>query len=71
MALAGKYSQYGPLKADVATAVIELLTPVQARYHELIDDRAELQRILAAGAAKAKSYAAVTLAKAQTAVGIR
>jgi len=51
--------------------VIDLLTPVQARYHELIDDPAELQRILADGADKARSYASVTLRKAQTAVGIR
>ena len=69
--LAEKYTQYGPLKADAAAAVIEALGPVQARYAELIGDRAELQRILDAGAAKAQSYASVTLAKAQHAVGIR
>jgi tryptophanyl-tRNA synthetase len=69
--LAEKYEQYGPLKADTAAAVIELLAPVQARYAELIDDRGELQRILADGAAKAQSYAAPTLARAQTAVGLR
>ena len=29
---AGGYSQYGPLKADTAAAVVELLAPVQQRY---------------------------------------
>ena len=70
-ALAGKYSQYGPLKADTAAAVIELLRPVQSRYDELVADPAEIQRMLAAGAAKAQAYAATVLAKAQTAVGLR
>src|SRR5687768_388780 len=42
--LAGKYSQYGPLKADTAAAVIELLRPVQDRFAELIADPAEIQR---------------------------
>ena len=69
--LAEKYTQYGPLKADAAAAVIELLRPVQARFDELVGDRAELERTLAAGAAKAQSYATVTLLKAQRAVGIR
>jgi tryptophanyl-tRNA synthetase len=68
--VAGKYEQYGPLKADAASAVIELLRPVQARYTELMGDPTELQRILAAGAAKAQSYAAGVLAKAQHAVGL-
>ena len=69
--LAEKYTQYGPLKADAAAAVIDALRPVQARFAELLDDRTELHRILTDGAAKASSYASVTLAKAQTAVGIR
>ena len=33
--LAGNYSQYGPLKADAAEAVIELLQPLQQRFAEL------------------------------------
>ncbi len=27
-----RYSQYGPLKADTAEAVVEMLRPVQERY---------------------------------------
>src|SRR3546814_19669829 len=37
-ALAGRYSQYGPLKTDAAAAVIELLRPVQERYAETAGD---------------------------------
>jgi tryptophanyl-tRNA synthetase len=70
MALAGRYTQYGPLKADTAAAVIEVLEPVQARYAELIADPAELTRILADGAAKASAIASATMTRARAAVGL-
>jgi tryptophanyl-tRNA synthetase len=56
-ALAGNYSQYGPLKSDAAEAVIELLRPLQKRFAELAADPAETQRILATGATKARAMA--------------
>jgi tryptophanyl-tRNA synthetase len=56
-ALADNYPQYGPLKADAAEAVIELLRPLQKRFAELAADPAETQRILATGAAKARAMA--------------
>ena len=34
------YSQYGPLKADTAAAVVELLRPIQERFAELAADPA-------------------------------
>ena len=34
---------YGTFKADVAEAVIDLLSPFQERFHELRGDTAELQ----------------------------
>jgi tryptophanyl-tRNA synthetase len=68
--LAARYEQYGPLKADTAAAVIDLLTPVQARYAELVADPAELQRILAGGATKASDTAAATMTRARAAVGL-
>src|SRR5262249_21229663 len=45
---------YGQFKADVAEAVFPLLEPIQARYREFRDDDAELARLLAAGAEKAR-----------------
>jgi tryptophanyl-tRNA synthetase len=54
---------YGRFKSDVAEAVIALLEPIQARYHEFRDDAAELARLLAAGAEKARAASAPTLAQ--------
>ncbi len=69
-ALATRYTQYGPLKTDAGEAVIELLRPIQARYHELMADRGELQLLLRKGAGKARAVASVTLARAQAAAGL-
>jgi tryptophanyl-tRNA synthetase len=52
---------YGQLKTDVAEAVIELLAPIQARFNELRGDPAELQRMLSAGADKARAVSGPTL----------
>jgi len=67
---AADYSQYGPLKTDTAAAVIETLRPIQERYKALAADQAALDEILRAGAAKAQSVAAATLARAQAAIGL-
>jgi tryptophanyl-tRNA synthetase len=53
---------YGDFKTDVAEAVVELLDPVQTRYRELRSDPAELHRLLAVGAEKARASSAPTLA---------
>jgi tryptophanyl-tRNA synthetase len=70
VALAEQYTQYGPLKADAAAAVIEALRPVQARYHELVADGGALADTVAKGADKARAIAQVTLARAREAVGL-
>jgi tryptophanyl-tRNA synthetase len=70
-ALAGRYQQYGPLKADAADALVAMLGPVQERFAELSADPAELDRIAARGAEKAQAMAAPTLARAYTAIGLR
>lgn len=68
--LAESYSQYGPLKADTADAVIALLDPIQTRYRELMADRAELERLLRVGASRARAVASATLERAYTAIGL-
>ncbi len=68
--LAATYTQYGPLKADTAAAVIEALRPIQTRYHELVDDPAAIGDVIAKGADKARSVAEATLARARDAVGL-
>jgi len=52
---------YGQFKADVGDAVVEALVPIQERYRELRADPAELQRLLARGAEKARKASEPTL----------
>src|SRR3954454_6520326 len=54
---------YGDLKKELAEVVTDFVTPVRARTLELLDDQAELERILAAGAARAREVAAPTVAE--------
>jgi len=68
--VASRYTQYGPLKADCAAAVVEALRPVQQRYRELDADPAATAKILEAGAERAQSVAAGTLARARNAMGL-
>ena len=64
------YSQYGPLKADTAEAVVELLRPVRERYHELSADPEVVRATLRTGAEKAEAVAGATLARAREAIGL-
>jgi tryptophanyl-tRNA synthetase len=68
--LAGKYTQYGPLKADAAEAVIELLRPLQRRFAELAADPDGTRAILAAGAAKAGRTARATMDRVRDRLGL-
>jgi tryptophanyl-tRNA synthetase len=60
---------YGDLKGDVADAVVAELEPVRARTLELLDDPAELDRLLAVGADRAESIAQETLARVYDRIG--
>ena len=62
--------RYGDLKAATAEAVVELLRPIQARYHELAADPAETARLLAVGADKASEVASATLDRARRNIGL-
>jgi tryptophanyl-tRNA synthetase len=68
--LAGRYQQYGPLKADTAEAVVELLRPVQERHRALAEDPAGTAELLAIGAGKAAEVADATLGRAREALGL-
>ena len=68
--LADDYDMYGPLKADAAEAVVAMLEPIQARYADLVDDRATIADILRTGAEKARAIAVPTLERAHRAVGL-
>ena len=60
---------YGDLKADTAEAVVEYVTPIRGRVEELLADPAELQAILAAGAARAREVSATTLQRVYDRLG--
>jgi tryptophanyl-tRNA synthetase len=64
------YSQYGPLKADTAAAVIELLRPYQQRYRDLAADPEAMVSVLRKGASKAAWVANATLERARAALGL-
>ena len=61
--LVGDYQgkMYGHLKVDLAEVVTERLTPIRDRANELLADPAELDRLLAHGADKARAIASGTL----------
>jgi len=68
--VAAEYTQYGPLKADAGEAVVEILSPIQHRYHELMGDKAELSRLLRTGAEKARAVASATLERTYNNIGL-
>jgi tryptophanyl-tRNA synthetase len=63
-------SGYGALKMAVADAVVEYLRPLQERYAELAADPAEVDRILALGAARAAERSYPTLQRAKRHAGL-
>jgi len=69
-AVAERYTQYGPLKADTADAVTEFLRPIQARYQALGADPGAIREVLAKGAAKAAAVAGPVLDRARRAIGL-
>jgi len=63
-------SGYGAFKQAVGDAVVEYLAPVRARYHELRSDEGELERILSAGAEKARAIASDTMIDVRQTMGV-
>lgn len=60
---------YGDLKKEAAATVLAYAEPFQTRVHELLADRAEMERLMAAGAAKAQAVASATLDAVYEAMG--
>jgi tryptophanyl-tRNA synthetase len=61
---------YGDFKTAVAEVVIAKLEPIGKRTKELMDDPAELSRVLSSGAQKANEVASTTLKAAYSAIGL-
>jgi tryptophanyl-tRNA synthetase len=61
---------YGDFKKDLADVVVETFAPIRARTLELLDDPAELDRVLAGNADRAAAIADVTLATVFDRIGL-
>jgi tryptophanyl-tRNA synthetase len=61
---------FGAFKPALADALVALIGPIRNRLEELRRDSAELDRILAAGSARASDIGAPVLAQAKAAVGL-
>ena len=60
---------YGHLKEDLAEVMVEFITPLRDRTNELMADPAELDRLLAQGAERAREIASVTLGQVYERMG--
>jgi tryptophanyl-tRNA synthetase len=60
---------YGSFKKELAEVVVDALAPIRERTEKLLADEAELDRLLAAGAARAHVIAAATMARVRDKVG--
>ncbi len=65
---AGK--QYGHLKVETAEVLVEAIRPFRERALELLADPAELDRLLASGADRAREVASRTVARVYDKVGL-
>jgi tryptophanyl-tRNA synthetase len=61
---------YGDLKKAVAEALVEFVTPVRERVRSYLDDPAELDKILARGAERAREVTSATLATTYERMGL-
>ena len=60
---------YGTFKKDLADVVVDALAPVRERTEKMLADEAGLDRLLAAGAARARKIASQTMAAVRERVG--
>jgi len=61
---------YGAFKQALLDAYHATFDPARKRYGELMNDRAELERLLKIGADKARTYAAPVISRVRGAVGL-
>ncbi len=69
--LAARYAGtgYGAFKKDLAEVVVDALAPVRERTEKMLADEAGLDRLLAAGAGRARRIASQTMAAVRDRVG--
>ncbi|NJC69435.1 tryptophan--tRNA ligase [Planosporangium thailandense] len=67
LAYAGK--GYGDLKKDLAEVVVEAIRPIQERTRMYLEDPAQLDKLLAVGAEKARAASSATLRRVYDRIG--
>ena len=60
---------WGRFKPLLAEAAVSALEPIQSRYHELMNDRAELENVLNQGHERAEDVATATVDRLRKAMG--
>jgi tryptophanyl-tRNA synthetase len=60
---------YGAFKKELAEVVVDALAPIRERTEKLLADEAELDQMLAVGAAKAHAIAVATMARVRDRIG--
>ena len=68
--VAAQFATYSALKSACVDAVLDALRPIQTRHVELMADPAELTRLLAIGAERARARAESVLSRARDAIGL-
>ena len=65
-----KGANYGTLKTEVAEKIIEVLSPVQKKYFELLENKEYLDKVLEAGRKKADKVASEKVKEVYTKLGL-
>jgi tryptophanyl-tRNA synthetase len=60
---------YGSFKKELAEVVVDAFAPIRERTEELLGDDAQLDKLLAGGAARAHELAAATMARVRDRIG--
>jgi tryptophanyl-tRNA synthetase len=60
---------YGTFKKDLAEVVVDAFAPIRERTEKLLANEAELDRLLAAGAARARQIAVKTMSRVRDKIG--
>jgi tryptophanyl-tRNA synthetase len=68
--VAAQFATYGALKSACVDAVLDALRPIQTRHAALMAEPAELTRLLAIGAERARTQAESVLSRARKAIGL-
>jgi len=61
---------YGTFKKELAEVVVDAFAPIRERTEKILADEAELDRLLAVGAARARKIASQTMESVRERVGL-